>query len=318
MCAELALAPAVAAPPAAEWHGRALGAPGRIRLVHPQDRRARRVLAQCRAEIERLERLFSLHRPDSALVRLNASGACPRLDGDFLALIERAQSLSALTGGAFDISVQPLWQLYSQHFARTPQARHGPPPDAVEQARRRVGWQRITAGSARIELPPGMALTCNGIAQGYITDRVTELLRDAGFEHVLVQLGEARSLGRAAPQRDWRLGLVDPTAPWQLAGHVALRERALASSGGYGTPLSADGEHHHLFDPTSGRSAHAHAGVSVMAPQATLADALATAFAVLPAERSLALAQPMPGVALRLTDAAGGVRALRWPGDPAG
>lgn len=307
------MAPARAAPPAADWRGRALGAPGHIRVVHPHDRHARRVLAHCQAEIERLERLFSLHRPDSALVLLNASGVCARPDADFLALLERAQSLSALTDGAFDVSVQPLWQLYSHHFARTPHAQHGPQPGAVEQALRRVGWQRIVAGSTRIELPPGMALTCNGIAQGYITDRVTELLRDAGFEHVLVQLGEARALGRAAPQREWRLGLADPHAPWQLAGRVALRERALATSGGYGTPLSADGTHHHLFDPSSGRSASAQAGVSVLAPQATLADALATAFTVLPVERSLVIARSMPGVAVRLTDAGGGVRALRWP-----
>ena len=119
-----------------------------------------------------------------------------------------------------------------------------------------------------------MAVTLNGVAQGYITDRVADLLRGRGFENVLVELGEVRALGRCADLEPWRAGIADPEDPSAVLLELPLLDSALATSGSYGTWLDPAHRHHHIFDPATGRSAHRQAMVSVTAPRAMVADAL--------------------------------------------
>ena len=116
-----------------------------------------------------------------------------------------------LSGGAFDVTVQPLWQLYAAHFAANPDDAAGPPAPRLELARRRVGHRALALDGAGVRLlRPGMAVTLNGIAQGYVTDRVAELLRDAGFASVLVQLGETFAGAPPADGVPWRIGIPVP------------------------------------------------------------------------------------------------------------
>ena len=99
------------------------------------------------------------------------------------------------TGGLFDPTVQPLWQCYLEHFSNSgPQP--GPlPPESLARALGNIGWRRVRFNRDRIVIEPGMALTLNGVAQGYMTDRVVELLRGGGLDSCLVDMGEIRSLG---------------------------------------------------------------------------------------------------------------------------
>ena len=129
-------------------------------------------------------------------------------------------------------------------------------------------------------LRPGMAVTLNGIAQGYITDRVAELLRAAGFASVLVQLGETVAGAPRSEGRPWRVGIPDPFAPDRVLETLDAVEVAIATSSGRATRFDAAGRHHHLFDPATGRSADRYASVTVVAARATTADALSTALAV--------------------------------------
>jgi thiamine biosynthesis lipoprotein len=144
--------------------------------------------------------------------------------------------------------------------------------------------------SGRITLAPGMAVTLNGIAQGYVTDRVADLLRRRGLR-ALVDMGEIRALGAAPDGRPWPVGLEDPAAPGQVAETIALDDLAVATSGGYGTRFDAAGRFNHIFDPADGRSSWRYGAVSVVAADATTADALATAFCLLAEERIAALAR---------------------------
>ncbi len=134
-------------------------------------------------------------------------------------------------------------------------------------------------------LRPGMAVTLNGIAQGYITDRITDLLKAEGIGKVLVDMGELRGLGRHPDGRPWRVGVINPLSPKEFSRIINVSDTAVASSGAYGTRFGGDGKHHYLFDPKTGTSANYHAGVTVTAPTATLADGLSTAFAVMPTHR---------------------------------
>ena len=177
--------------------------------------------------------------------------------------------------------MQPLWQLYAAHFAANPDDVAGPPVHRIEAARRRVDYRAVAMDGPRVGfLRPGMAVTLNGIAQGYITDRVAELLRAAGFASVLVQLGETVAGAPRSEGRPWRVGIPDPFAPDRVLETLDAVEVAIATSSGRATRFDAAGRHHHLFDPATGRSADRYASVTVVAARATAADALSTALAV--------------------------------------
>jgi len=129
-----------------------------------------------------------------------------------------------------------------------------------------------------------MGLTLNGIAPGYMTDRIVELLKNEGLEHALVDLGEIRAIGARSGQKPWHAGIRDPFDTQRMAMEVPLADQALATSGGYGFRFDQAGRFHHIFDPRSGSCPHAYASVSVLASTATAADALATACYLMPIE----------------------------------
>ncbi len=268
------------------WTGQVLGAQASIVLYHPDAAAAAAIVQRCLDEVERLERVFSLYRPESELCRLNRFGRLDAPSLDMLALLAEARRWSELSGGAFDVSVQPLFALYAAHFAASPGDEAGPSPAEIAAARRLVDYRGVVLAPDRVTLDRrGMQLTLNGIAQGYIVDRVAELLRASGVWHVLLDLGEIRALDTRADGSAWRVGVRDPQSRTGLAAFAELTDGGLASSGGYGLRFDIEGRHHHLFDPMTGRSANDLAGVSVIAGRATVADALSTALAVTPVRR---------------------------------
>lgn len=285
------------------WQGRLLGAEAGMTLLHPDRATAEAAIAEVLDEVARLEGIFSLLRPESELSRLNREGSLAGPSHDLVLLVQHGLRLARLTDGAFDITVQPLWQLHADHFAAAPADRDGPPQAAIDAARDRTGWRHVAVTAERIGFArPGMAITLNGIAQGYITDRVTQLLARRGLARALVALGEHRALGAgpatAGEAPGWRIGLRDPHHARQTIASIGLENRALATSGGYGTTFSADGRHHHLFAPATGRSARSWASVSVLAATATEADGWSTALAVLPPRAGLELLEAGRGAAV--------------------
>ncbi len=277
------------------WRGRALGAETTITLYHPESAVRQRAIIAAVQEIERLEREFSLYRPDSALSRLNRQGHLKRPSLDMIRLLGDATRLGALSGGAFDVSVQPLWRLYADHFSRPEADPAGPPQATIERTRRLVDYRAIVSDRKGVRLArPGMALTLNGIAQGYIADRVAALLADHGIAAVLLDLGEFRAHGRHPEGRPWRVGIRLPEVAEGILRTVELGQNAsapttLATSSGSGTRFDAAGRFHHLFDPASGRCSDGLAGATVMADTAARADGLSTALAVMAPEEAAKL-----------------------------
>lgn len=267
------------------WQGEVLGAASELTLWHWDEALARRAILKVRHEIERYERIFSLYREDSEIVRLNRDGTLTRPSPEFVEVIDASQRLGALSNGAFDISVQPLWRVYEQHFWSRSRVEPDIAARAVDVARTRVDFRRIQPGRGRIDLAPGMGLTLNGIAQGTITDHIADVLHNEGFEHAMIDLGEFRALGNHPEGRAWRAGL-------RGGRTVDLSNEALAVSGGYGTTFEPSGRFHHIFDPTSGASANMLREAAVIAPRAQVADALATAICVAGEERAARLLAP--------------------------
>ena len=145
----------------------------------------------------------------------------------------------------------------------------------------KVGLQNVQMDGQKITFAkPNMAITLNGIAQGYITDRITQLLQRAGLQHALVNMGELRHLDTLRQHLEFAK-IKNPRGAGTLPNHkIPLQNQALATSSGYGTPFDANGKFTHLFDPRTGSSAPRYQSISVLANTATMADALSTAFAV--------------------------------------
>ena len=293
------------------WTGTAMGADAGITLYHHDPAQVQPALAAAVREIQLVESWFSLFRRDSLLVQLNQTGRVDQAPAAFRALVQQAGHYAALSNGAFDVTVQPLWDLYARHFAQAGADGNGPSAAAIRAAAARVGWQDLRVqGEDVVFARPGMAATFNGIAQGYVTDRVADLLRQRGFDNVLLDLGEFRAMGAHDDGRPWRVGIADPLAPDQILRNVALTG-AMATSGGYGTCFDRDGRFHHLFDPATGRCWSRWAGVTVMAATATAADALTKAVALAEPAQAQDILRAGGGTAALLVAPDGKVKTLR-------
>lgn len=277
------------------WQGTALGADASLQLVGLSERMADRLVERCLQEVTRLERALSLFRPDSALVQLNRKGRLDAPPADLVRVMQEAVTYGHLTDGVFDITTQPLWTLYAEHFATNGADAAGPPVSAVAAVQALIDFRAVEVEPSRITFArPGMAVTLNGIAQGYITDRIAELLLNEGLSDVLVDMGEVRALGRHPAGRPWRVSIrqVNNDGPsLDLTG-------ALATSATNGTCFDPGGRFGHILDPRSGRPAPGPRQVSVRAGTASRADALSTAFLLMPPSAAAGLAGQLGGITL--------------------
>lgn len=267
------------------WNGVVLGAEASLTLQHPQESAAKSAIADCLAEVARLEAIFSLHRPDSALSRLNAQGYLDGAPADLRVLLAHSLALARQTNGAFDPTIQLLWRAYADHFSTPAADQDGPPPEIIAAASARTGWQHVALDGGRIEfLKPNMEMTLNGIAQGYITDKAGELLKSRGFSNVLINLGEQLALGPKWDGEAWSVGIAGPVEDAPLLLRLPLTQGALATSGGYGCCFDKVGRFGHILDPQTGRPAARWKSMSVLAACAAEADGLSTAFSVMSAD----------------------------------
>jgi len=165
-----------------------------------------------------------------------------------------------------------------------------------------VNFRQIGCCASAIEFArAGMAITLNGIAQGYISDAIADMLRNEGFESAVVDLGEYRTIGRHPDGRPWRIGIRDGRNSGSVDRTIELEDTALAVSGGYGTTFEASGRYHHIFDPRTGASANNLVDVAVIGPRATAADGLATAICVAGEALAPTLLAPYPQTRAILT-----------------
>ncbi len=244
-----------------------------LRAAHANATRADTALTAAVAAIRRIEAQMSLFDPHSALSRLNRDGVLHDPPPELLAVLRLARNVASRSDGAFDVTVQPLmaaWQL-AQRAGRAASATE------LRRAQALVGWRHVELTQQRVRLrQPGMALTLNGIAQGYAADSAKAALRQHGVKHALLDTGEWAALGQAPDAQPWMLGVADPRGNAAAPLLARLRDdgRAIATSSDAHTTYSADRRDHHIIDPRSARSPRELASVTVVAPSCALADAL--------------------------------------------
>ena len=248
------------------------------------------LIRNCELEMQRLEKLFSLYLPDSPLSRLNRTGRLDNPPPELVDLVRKALLVAERSGGAFDPTIQPYW-IWLRETVETTGAID---PEAQAQFLEKVDFRQVRCGEEELSFGrEGMALTLNGLSQGWITDRATKILRDGGAQHCLVNLGEFYGLGTQPSGRDWIVGLRGVEGE-----EIALRDRALAVSSGAGLYFGTGDRRNHIIDPRTGDCVEARKVVAVTAPEAWLADALSTACSVLEEEKARDLIAQWEGVEL--------------------
>ena len=225
---------------------------------------------------DRLEQAWSVFRDDSHLSQINrtaADGPCP-LDDELGALLERCDHLSEATDGAFDITATPLsrcWRLL-QRDGRVPG------PEEIADARARTGRQLVEIRDRTVRFArPGVELNLGAIGKGYAVGRIAAHLRQAGVGQALVSAGDSSVEAVGAPPGGWPIALRGQHG----SARLWLTGGALATSGAGEQGFEHDGVRlGHVLDPRTGWPARGVSRVTVAAPDAADADALATAFFV--------------------------------------
>ena len=272
--------------------GRALGADVSILALHEDPVVAAKAIDAAFAEIDTVESVMSLYRPDSQISRLNEKRELLKPHPYMVQVLREANAVSAASNGAFDVTVQPLWTLYA-NFAVTG---HTPGTSDIDRVRKHVDWRQVEVADDRIRLKgSGTAITLNGIAQGFAADRVIAALTANGIRHALVNTGEIGIMGKRGDGECWKIGVQDPRHRDVLIRRVRLEGRCMATSGDYEMAFTPDYVNNHIFDPHTGRSPQAFQSVTVAARTGLEADALSTAVFAAGLERGLKLIESTPG-----------------------
>ena len=271
---------------------KALGTDVKITVLDRDDEIARKGINWALNKIEHVEQLMSLYCPASQLSLLNRKGVLRNPHPDLVMVLRKAKNLSKLTDGAFDVTVQPLWNLY----ARRAQSGSLPSENEIAQIRRRIGWEHVLVEEELIFFDrPGMQVTLNGVAQGLAADFARQALEEWGIRDALIDAGEFNAIGSPRRRDSWNIAVQHPRQEGNIA-KTGLQDRCLSTSGDYGTKFSDDYRHHHLFDPRTGISPAELSAVSVAAKTALEADALSTALFVLGPDKAKQMAESMKKV----------------------
>lgn len=253
---------------------------------HPNAELLELALNQSVGAIRQIERELSLFDPDSALSRLNRNGQLKQAPIHLMTVMRYAQKVSQRSRGALDVSIQPLWDLWSRASAQGER----PSALALQRACARVHWQAIELRGRDVLLNrANMAVSLNGLGQGYAADVVRQILWSHGVRDALIDTGESFPLGHNAQGDPWTLG-IEAFATTGVKHTTQLTPlvcdaRAVATSSDAHTTFSSDHRDHHIFDPRSGRSPTHWASVTVLAPSALHADALTKVAFLTPAQQ---------------------------------
>ncbi len=227
-------------------------------------------MARAAAELTRFD-------PASPLARLNRDGQLHVVPHHLHAVLREALALSVQTQGAFDATVLPVLRYFET--LRGIGRLDGQQGAHIEQRERLVDYRAIHVDALGIRLgQPGMAVTLDGIAKGYVVDQGVAALKAHGIEYGLVDAGgDVQAFSGSDPQRHWNVGIVDPRDTARVAAVVQVRNAALSTSGNYRIFFSADRRLFHIVDPRTGFSPQGWSSMTMMAERSVLADGMSTA-----------------------------------------
>lgn len=240
------------------------------------------------AEIQRLDNLLSIGKEDSEISKLNKSG-CAALSDDTAVMVTKALDLYKSTGGAFDITVLPLMELWGF----TTQEYYVPTEDEIQSTLQRVGADKLTWDESTKTLTLGdkQEIDLGGIAKGFTSSRIMEIFKKDGVTCGMVSLGgNVHLLGTKQDGSAWRVGIQDPNNTDDMLGVLQANDCAVITSGAYERNFEKDGvTYHHIIDPATGKPSNSGlTSVTIVSKDGTLADGLSTSLFVMGKDKAIA------------------------------
>ncbi len=267
-----------------------------VELWHEDASEAERAIEAVLGEMRRVDALMSHYKPESQLSQINARAALApvAVDSELASLIERAGKLSALTGGAFDITYASVGYLYDYR------AHQRPTDEQIEAGLGAVNWRHVVVDPKDSTVRftrSGVRIDLGGIAKGYAVDRAIAILESHGVRHASVTAGgDSRIIGDRFG-RPWIIGIRHPDDADQVIARIPMIDAAISTSGDYERYFDEDGERfHHIIDPHTGKSASKLRSVTIIGADATTTDGLSTSVFVMGPERGIELIERLGDV----------------------
>jgi thiamine biosynthesis lipoprotein len=280
------------------------------------------VVSEAFNEIERINRLLNNYDPASEVSLINTSAGFNEVpvSPETLEALMGAQYYGRLTGGALDITIGPLLELWG-FLKESPSLETGRPTSKeLDKTRQIVDYSAIRLDAIRgtaMLLKPGMQIDVGSFSKGYAVDRAAGVLQKAGIKQVLLTAGGTiMALGKKPGGKSWQVGIRHPRQQGKLIGSVSLEDQAISTSGDYERFYQSEGRRIcHIIDPRSGQPIKAVQSISVIAPSAMASDALSTALFVLGPKMGLSLVNNLPDTEALVVDQEGAQHSSRgWPG----
>ncbi len=254
-----------------------------IKFYCTNKKTAKAAISEMDKELTKIDSLLNRFSEKSLVSELNRKLEV-RASSDIIYLFSLSDSISRLTNGLFDISIAPLietWGFYEHEY-------QDPDTGEIEQKKKFVNYKNIKIGKDSIKILEGMQVDLGGIAQGYAADRAAEILKRHHIRSALINIaGEIVAIGQSPKGRPWRIGIKNPRGKGAIE-IVELKEGALSTSGNYEKFFLIGGKKYpHIINPQTGFPALNFVSVTVFAQNASFADAIATAVAIMGPERSM-------------------------------
>jgi thiamine biosynthesis lipoprotein len=264
------------------------------------------------AEVKRIENLISDWIPTTLISEINRNaGIRPvKVTPELYDLVERAIKISEITSGAFDISYASMDRIWKFDGSMKVMPTH----EAIKKSVAKIGYKKIILDAQERTIflkETGMKLGLGGIGQGYIADKVNELLVSKGCQSGLINVsGDIKAWGKQPNGESWTVAIINPVNKNKVFATFPLEDSAVETSGNYEKYVTFDGKRYsHIIDPRTGYPASGVVSVSVFAKQTEVADALATGVFVLGVDVGLNLVNQLKGIGCIIVDDQGKVHA---------
>ena len=264
-------------------------------LVHPSRDEAENAMGHAFEEIDHLVGAMSRFDDTTAVGMLNREGVLHHVPQETAFVFSKAIEYYTLTQGSFDITVKPVVDLFRENFEKGNNS--APAEEEIAKAMELVGAHMISVKGRSIYFKtPGMGITLDGIAKGYIVDRASEILSRLGIENYLINAGgDIRTKGTRQDKKPWTVAVQDPKKQGNYPDIVQMTNGAIATSGNYEIYFDREKMFHHIVDPQRGISPQTSSSVSVMAQTAMDADALSTSVFVMGPSKGVRFIETQPG-----------------------
>lgn len=286
-----------------KYHQVAMGTMVEITLVDDDEEAANKAALRAFHEIKRIETLMSPWVESSDVLRINRSAGKEwvTVSPETIEVIRKAQEISNLSGGGFDITVGPLAELWRK-------ARERGIPPSIEEVQGKLNL--INFRDIRMDQEgkvflqkKGMSIDLGGIAKGFAVDKAFELLKSLGYKNLIVNAGGDLRVGGFKVDQPWSIGIQNPRAPQRIMAKVSVSDTAIATSGDYEKFFFyQDKRYHHILNPKDGFPTEGCQSVTILFKEGMTADGLATAVFVLGPEKGFSLCRRLDGVQCLIVD----------------